>query len=85
MMSGDATCIGSEVLDVNGIIRKCIHLAIIMLREAEECRQRSSIRLELLLKLLAESNERKHGGVVEISWFEVVGTFNGADWASELW
>jgi len=63
VMAGDAFCIGSgsEVLDVDGIIRKCIHPALIMLRDTEECRQRSSVRLELLLNQLDENHVKKQG------------------------
>ena len=42
----------SEVLDVDGIIEKCVHAALVMLRDDEEHRQRKTLRLELLLYLL---------------------------------
>jgi hypothetical protein len=57
IMAGD----GTEVLDVDGIIRKCIHPALVMLKDSEQSHQRATIRLELLLDLLHESSRQRFG------------------------
>ena len=42
----------AKQLDVDGIVRSCVHPAAAMLRDRENCRQRKMTRLQLLLELL---------------------------------
>lgn len=61
LLTGDG-----EVLDVDGIIRKCIHPALVMLKDSELSQQRTSVRLELLLSLLDDSNQESFGMKIAI-------------------
>jgi len=41
-----------ELLDVDTIIRNCIHLAVTMIKDKDSCRGRKTSRLQLLLSLV---------------------------------
>jgi hypothetical protein len=55
-----------EMLDVDGIIRKCIHPALVMLKDSELTQQRTTVRLELLLRLLDDRSQTDLGMKITI-------------------
>ena len=50
-----------ELLDVDSIIRNCIHSAMTMIKDKDSCRGRKTSRLQLLLSLVPPENSAQSG------------------------
>jgi hypothetical protein len=63
VIAGEEEVVKSDcaVLDVDSIILKCVHPALVMLKDSDECRPRKSVRLTLLLEMLNGDNTTRRG------------------------
>lgn len=61
-------CTADELLDVDAIIRNCIHSAMTMLKDKDSCRGRKTSRLQMLLSLLQPESTEQQGSRSSLIW-----------------